>query len=69
LVEKYSIRLGSLNATATPGKRTRTRITAELRDAVKNEVNAGNTKMSVSKKFGISYVVVGKITKGDYDHL
>jgi len=69
LISKYSIRIGSLNTDAAPTKRTRTRITAELRDAVKNEVNSGNTKMAASKKFGISYVVVGKITKGDYDHL
>ncbi|MCG8528237.1 MAG: hypothetical protein MI748_17785 [Opitutales bacterium] len=69
LIEKYSIRVNSLSS-ATPGsKRTRTRITAEVRDTVKSEVAAGNTKMAVSKKLGISYVVVGKITKGDYDHL
>ena len=69
LIAKYSIRIGALGATDAQPKRTRTRITAELRDAVKADIDAGNTKVAVSKKHGISYVVVGKIAKGDYDKL
>jgi len=69
LIVKYAIRVGSLGGGEAQPKRTRTRITAALRDAVKADINAGNTKVSVSKKHGISYVVVGKIAKGDYDNL
>jgi len=69
LIAKYSIRIGNLGPVDAQPKRTRTRITAQLRDAVKADIDAGNTKVAVSKKHGISYVVVGKIAKGDYDKL
>ncbi|MBN2068625.1 MAG: hypothetical protein JW739_03220 [Opitutales bacterium] len=49
--------------------RKRTRITAELRDSIKAEVNAGTSMNAASKKFEISYAVVTKIMKGDYDKL
>jgi len=49
--------------------RKRTRITAELRDSIKAEVNSGTSMNAASKKFGISYAVVTKIMKGDYDKL
>jgi len=51
------------------GRRKRTKITGELRDAIKSEVGGGASKNSVSKNRGISYIVVDKITKGGYDHL
>ena len=69
LIVKYSIRLASLGGGEGQPKRTRTRITAQLRDAVNADIDAGNTKVAASKKHGISYVVVGKIAKGDYNHL
>ena len=72
LISKFGIRLSGIASASAPegkGKRTRTRITAALRDAVKKDLNAGTTKVAVSKAHGISYVVVGKIAKGDYDHL
>jgi hypothetical protein len=69
LVYKYSIRLNTAANGEVTTKRTRTTITSAIRDAIKNDVNAGNSKMAVSKKHGISYVVVGNIMKGNYDHL
>ncbi|MEQ9823282.1 MAG: hypothetical protein ABQ298_02750 [Puniceicoccaceae bacterium] len=69
LIQKFGLRLGSSSASDSQPRRTRTRITAQLRDAVKADIEAGNTKVSVSKKHGISYVVVGKIAKGEYDKL
>ncbi len=68
LITKFSIKVGSLGA-GNGGKRTRTRITAEIREAVKADIAAGNTKVKVAEKHGISYVVVVKIAKGDYNHL
>ena len=50
-------------------RRTRTKVTAELRDAIKSEVASGKSKNSVSKSRGISYIVVDKMVKGGYDHL
>lgn len=77
LIEKYKVSLrgrrkGSTNA-ATAAKekprRTRTRITPELRDAVKKEFAAGTSMNAISKERKISYVVVNKICKGLYDEL
>jgi hypothetical protein len=67
LMSKFGIRHNS--GAAPEAKRTRTRITAELRDAVKKDIASGKTKVAVSKMHAISYVVVGKIAKGDYNHL
>ena len=73
LIEKFGLRVTKSTAggssSADKKKRTRTRITAELRDAVKTDLTSGITKVAASKTHGISYVVVGKIAKGDYDHL
>lgn len=67
LMVKYGIKVTGSAANGKPRKRTR--ITSELRDGVKAEVNAGASKNSISKKYEISYAVVSKIMKGDYDHL
>ena len=64
LVDIYGVGGGSGGA-----RRTRTKVTAELRDAVKAEVSGGKSKNSVSKTRGISYIVVDKMVKGGYDHL
>jgi 16S rRNA C967 or C1407 C5-methylase (RsmB/RsmF family) len=69
LIAKFGIRLQSIQASELAPKRTRTRITAQLRDAVKADINSGSTKVAVAKKHGISYVVVGNIAKGNYDNL
>jgi AraC-like DNA-binding protein len=69
LIAKYGIKLQSIQPAEVAPKRTRTRITAQLRDAVKADINGGSTKVAVAKKHGISYVVVGNIAKGNYDNL
>jgi copper chaperone CopZ len=67
LIAKYNLRIGG--PAAGEKKRTRTRITAELRDLVKKDLSSGLTKVKTAQSRGISYVVVGKIAKGDYDKL
>lgn len=77
LIEKYKIsmrgrRKGSTNAASSDKskpRRTRTRITSELRDAVKKEFEAGTSMNAIAKERKISYVVITKICKGQYDHL
>lgn len=80
LIEKYKVSLrgrrkGSVNtagtraAAAAGQKRTRTRITPELRDEIKKEHKGGATMNAIAKERKISYVVVSKICKGQYDHL
>jgi len=50
-------------------RRKRTKVTAELRDSIKQALAAGESKNAVSKQFNISYIVVGKVAKGAYDEL
>lgn len=69
LIEKYSVKLSTNGSDEPTGKRRRTRITADVRDAVKQAIEAGESKNAVSKRTGISYVVVSKIASGAYDHL
>ncbi len=69
LVEKYNVKLTGAVAATAGRKRTRTKVTAELRDAIKKEVKAGASMNAVSKAHKISYVVVAKIMKGGYDKL
>ena len=70
LIEKYNIRIHRRRASATTptGRRKRTKITPELRDEVKGKLK--NTSMNkVSKEMEISYAVIAKIAKGEYDKL
>lgn len=68
LIEKYDIKFtGRKKGTTT--KRARTRITADIRDSIKQEIEAGKSKNKVSKETGISYVVITKVANGEYDHL
>lgn len=67
LMVKYGVKVTGSVANGKPRKRTK--ITGELRDAIKREVEEGRSKNSVSKSYEISYAVVSKIVNGDYDHL
>ena len=71
LVDKYNIRLtGKTKPGAKTGrKRTRTKVTKDLRDAIRKDVKDGMSMNQASKKYQVSYVVVSKIMKGEYDHL
>ncbi|MGJ3244415.1 MAG: hypothetical protein ACFE0O_15855 [Opitutales bacterium] len=71
LVEKYNIRLSAKRG-PKPGsgkRRKRTKMTAALRDDIKKELKDGRSMNAVAKERGISYVVIAKVNKGDYDHL
>jgi len=67
LVDHYKIRLAGRRKNR--GRRRRTTITAELRDAVKNKVNGGVSMNRTAKEFAISYAVVIKMMRGHYDKL
>lgn len=66
LMRKYSVRLSE---TGSEGRRKRTKVTAQLRDEVREAVNNGVSKNQASKQFEISYLVVNKIMAGSYDNL
>lgn len=69
LIEKYNLRVGKRGPAAKGKRRTRTKVTKQLRDAIKKEVKSGTSMNAASKKFEVSYVVVSKIMKGGYDKL
>lgn len=58
----------SKKASGAP-RRRRTKVTAELRDAIKAEVAAGKSKNQVKNEREISYSVITKICEGQYDNV
>lgn len=54
---------------ASGSKRKRTKVTADLRDKIKADVQAGTSKTAIGKKYGISYLVIKKVESGSYDKL
>lgn len=69
LIAKYNVKLSGRKPGSSKARRTRTKITPEIRDSVKQEVKSGKSKNAVSKETGISYAVVNKICAGAYDKL
>ncbi|HNX04305.1 MAG TPA: hypothetical protein PKI32_02325 [Opitutales bacterium] len=68
LISKYGLRLAKAAPVAgEKTRRKRTRITAQLRDSIKKMVADGTSMNAVSKQQNISYTVVAKIIKGNYD--
>lgn len=72
LVRKFNLRLSAINTPEeAPAKtrRSRTLITPELRDAIRQDAAEGKKKLAISRDRDVSYSVVNKVFKGDYDHL
>lgn len=70
LIQAYGVKLvADSSGSVDIKRRKRTRVTIELRDSVKKEVSGGMSMNAASKQFNISYAVVTKIMKGDYDKL
>jgi hypothetical protein len=68
LVDRYKVRLAGRRK-GQGGRRKRTKITAELRDAVKKRVAGGVSMNRASQEFGLSYAVVIKMVRGHYAKL
>jgi hypothetical protein len=69
LVDKFNVRLAGRRKGSSRKRRKRTKITTELRDAVKKTVKGGTSMNAASKEYGLSYAVVIKMVKGHYDRL
>ncbi len=69
LMNKYGVRVNATAASNGNRTRKRTKITPELRDEIKKKVKGGQSMNSVSKEYSISYAVISKIAKGNYDKL
>lgn len=70
LDELFGLRLGIKKPGRPSGnRRSRTKVTPELRDAIKKEAAGGVSVNKLSKIHDISYAVVAKIVKGGYDKI
>ena len=69
LVDKFHVRLAGRRKGSGRKRRKRTKITVELRDAVKKTVKGGRSMNATAKEFSVSYAVVAKMVKGHYDKL
>jgi len=72
LIEKYNITLsrGSRKSGGGTGeRRSRTTMTAELRDKIKHDLGAGRSKAVIQREHGVSYPVVQKVERGLYDSI
>ena len=49
--------------------RTRTTVTAKLRDAIADDLASGMTKTDVGKKHGVSYPIIRGVEAGKYSNL
>jgi hypothetical protein len=71
LIETYDIQLNgrrALNGHTSPSRRSRTKVTPELRDLIKAKLKDQSVNR-VSKELQISYPVISKIARGQYDQL
>lgn len=70
LISKFNLRPSTLlKSSKKAPRRSRTTITASIRDAIKKDLSSGLNKSKTAKKHNISYVVVSKIANGVYDKL
>jgi predicted nuclease with TOPRIM domain len=74
LVRKYNLRINDAVASKasmgeTKERKPRVRMTAELRDTIRQEVAEGKKKMAIARDHNISYTLVNLVFKGRYDHL
>ncbi len=68
LVDHYQVRLAGRRK-GQGRRRKRTKITPQLRDAVKKMVAGGASMNRASREFKLSYAVVLKMMRGKYDKL
>jgi hypothetical protein len=68
IVDLFGVRLAGRRKGSTR-RRKRTKITAELRDAVRKRVKSGASMNKTAKEFDLSYAVVAKMIKGHYEKL
>ena len=66
LVDQYKVRLAGRRK-GQGRRRKRTKITAELCEAVTKRVKSGVSMNRASQEFGLSYAVVIKMVRGHYD--
>ena len=69
LANKYNVRIEKKAEEGEPARRKRTRITKELRDAIKGFIAQNNSMNAAARQFNLSYAVVVKINKGIYDNI
>jgi len=71
LMKRFKIAPSQLSKKAAAGSvgRTRTTVTAELRDSILADLHSGMKKSAIGKKHNISYPVIRGVDSGKYNHL
>ena len=69
LAHYYQIKLPSSSPKGIMPHRKRTRVTPYLRDKIKAMAETGLSINKIAKEKNISYIVVAKMIKGEYDSL
>lgn len=59
----------SKKASSSPTGRTRTTVTADLRDKISADLASGMSKTAIGEKYGISYLVIRGVETGKYKKL
>lgn len=67
LIFKFKVRVTPMGRLVK--RRKRTKITIELRNAIARDLADGMSMNAASKKYGVSYAVIVKASKGEYSHL
>ena len=52
----------------TSDRRKPTRVTKEIRDGIKKDFKSGASKLSLTKKYTLSFTIVKNICDGEYDN-
>lgn len=69
LMIRFKISPSQVGRKAPGGARTRTTVTADLRDAIRGDLASGMSKTAVGRKHGVSYLVIRGVETGKYDGL
>jgi len=69
LMARFKISPSQVGRKSGGGKRSRTTVTASLRDAIRSDLASGMSKTGVGEKHGVSYLVVRGVETGKYDNL
>jgi len=68
-ISPSQLSIGRKKAAKSAGVRTRTTVTAKLRDAIADDLASGMTKTAVGKKHGVSYPIIRGVEAGKYSSL
>lgn len=67
LIFKFKVRVTPMGRVVK--RRKRTKITIALRESIARDLSGGMSMNAAAKKYAVSYAVIVKVEKGQYQHL